>query len=64
MVFRWVWEVKREREMETFLVTVRKADEFVEMQDPDWVCDLAFGTHSEPSERPQSEVAGDECVCV
>lgn len=50
------------REMGTFLLTVRKADEFAEMQDPDWVCNLAFGTHNEPSERPQSEVAGDECV--
>lgn len=33
------WDEKRDRD-----ISVRKANEFVELQDPNWVCDLTFGT--------------------
>lgn len=41
MVLCWVWELRGEIWM--FLETVGKAEEFAQLKDPDWVCDLAFG---------------------
>lgn len=46
-----------------FLVTADKADEFAESKDLDWMIDWAFEAgFNVPSEQPQCEVEGEECV--
>ncbi len=40
-VFQRVWELRGE--IVTFLEIVGKADEFAQLQDPDWLCDFSFG---------------------